>query len=205
MDEENQLSVEAIPAPQAMPAASVADEKQIYVGYTWKTGTQFFLSKTRKILADTWIETRNYRVCQERVKAEVKRDLSVSTIRRWLDYPETQEYIKERFEDLGIYNSWTKEKWIRIMTEHIRANAEHEQAKEEVKMYESMLDRRQNDTEAEVGLVSAKAKMREASKKRLANGDLYAMKLIGSMKGWETQPASTFNQSIHIVQANGKE
>lgn len=205
MDEEKQLAVEATPVAPALSVKSAGEDKQVYVGYVWKTGSQFFLSKTRKIIADTWIETRNYKVCQERVKAEVKRDVSVSTIRRWLDYPEMQEYIKERFEDLGIFNSWTKEKWIRIMTEHIRANAEHEQAKEEVRQYDSMLARNSKDTDAQVGLANSRAKMLVASKKRLANGDLYAMKLIGSMKGWEAQPATTFNQSIHIVQANGKE
>ena len=39
--------------------------------------------------------------------------------------------------------------------------------------------------------------------KRLANGDLYAMRLIGQIKGWEAQPDISLVQSINILQADG--
>lgn len=41
-------------------------------------------------------------------------------------------------------------------------------------------------------------------KERLKNGDLYAMALIGKMKGWETKEAPTLINEINIVQANGR-
>lgn len=40
-------------------------------------------------------------------------------------------------------------------------------------------------------------------RKRLMNGDLYAMKLIAQVKGWSNEGSAVFNQQINFMQSNG--
>ena len=42
-------------------------------------------------------------------------------------------------------------------------------------------------------------------KKRLASGDLYGMKLMSSIKGWDMPEGMNFNQTFNITQADGRE
>ena len=179
--------------------------KTVFPVYVWRTGRQIFLSKTRKLIADTYIETHDYKSCVDIVLKECKRELSVPTVKRWLELPDVKDYIFGRFEDIGTYNAWTKEHWFKVMTDHLRASAEWEQAKEDLKMYEGALGRSGKDADAQIGLAEARGRMLEAGKKRLATGDLYAMKLIGQFKGWETQPVHNNLTQINITQKNGKE
>lgn len=71
------------------------------------------------MIADCFLETRDYRCCQVEVKKECGRDLSLGTIRKWLKKADVQEYLTERFEDIGFFNSWTKERWFGLMSRHI--------------------------------------------------------------------------------------
>lgn len=190
---------------QAQSLSQPIQSESIHVVYSWKLGKQMYLSKARKLIVDTYLETRNYQTCREVLLRECKREISVPTIKRWLELPDVRAYVFEQFEEKGIYEGWTKEHWFKVMTDHLRASAEWEQAKEDLKMYEGALGRSGKDADAQIGLAEARGRMLEAGKKRLATGDLYAMKLIGQFKGWETQPVHNNLTQINITQKNGKE
>lgn len=192
------------PLPQK-PVVSSNTGNGAFPIYSWKTGKSFILSKTRKILCDTYFETRSIKECQKVVFEGVRRKLSESTIRRVLELPECRGYLSERMEDSGYFNSWTKEHWFAVMSRHLRASADYEYAKDQVRMYEAALDRRKDDTEAVVGLTNAREGMRVASGNRLAPSDLYAMKLIGQFKGWEVVESRGPMTQINITQKNGVE
>ena len=153
------IESEVLPLSQSISI----NAESVHVIYSWKLGKRMFLSKARKVIVDTYLETRNYHTCQEVLNRECKRKISVPTIKRWLELPDVKAYIYEQFEEKGIYNGWTKEHWFKVMTDHLMG------------------------------------------RERLANGDLYAMKLIGAMKGWEAQPVHNNLMNISIVQRNGKE
>ena len=138
-------------------------DKSVFTTYSYKLGKPMFLSRTRKVLVDTFIQTRNYTMCQQVVEKECGKKLNVSTIKRLLDYPETQAYIAELFEDNAYFNSWTKEKWYGVMSRHI------------------------------------------SGKEKLANGDLYAMSLIGKFKGWEQEKGIGTAIQINFTEKSGRE
>lgn len=146
----------AILAPQGM-------DKAMRPAYIWKTGKTFFLSKKQQVVADTYLETRNFSECSRRLKEMgVKR--SPLTCQRWLELDHVKAYMDEKFEERGVYAGWTKERWVLRMTRHLDGTD------------------------------------------RLANGDLYAMKLMQGHMGWDVpQGGMSFNQQINITQANGKE
>ena len=119
-----QNNVSLVPSPifennQNLDKQDGFSKKEIFPVYVRKLGKPMFLSKTRKLLVDTFLATRNYSECQRVLKAQLDTDLTYEAIKRHLNYPEVQEYIMERFEDLSYYNSWTKEKWFTVMTKHI--------------------------------------------------------------------------------------
>ena len=102
------------PIPVTQPS------KAVYPIYSWKTGTQFVLSKTRKIICDVWLETRNVRECQRAIFEGVRRKLSIQTIKRIMELPEVKEYIGEQLSDRGWGNSMTPDKWKALMAQHMQ-------------------------------------------------------------------------------------
>ena len=93
--------------------------KDVYPVYVWKLGRQMYMSKTRKIIADVFVRTKNYSLCQAKVKEEVKRDISVSTIKRWLELPDMQAYVGQEFEKEGYWNGMDQKTWNMMMVRHM--------------------------------------------------------------------------------------
>lgn len=138
-------------------------DKGVRPAYIWRTGKTFFLSKKQQVVADTYLETRNFTECSRRLK-EMGIKRSPLTCQRWLEMEHVKAYMGEQFEERGVYAGWTREHTVKVLSDHM------------------------------MGV------------KRLANGDLYGIKLMAQLKGWgEVNTGMTLNQDIRIVQQNGKE
>lgn len=174
--------------------------------YVWKTGKSFFLSKRQSIVVDTYIATRNVSECRRVLLREMNGKAgSLMTIWRLLRKDFIKVHIAERMEELGIYAGWTKERWFKVMTDHLRVNAIWEQAKEDLRFYGSILEKKPGDVDAKAGELAARQRQLGAAKMRLAPGDLYAMNLIGKYKNWGIDGGNgMFNQTINITQLDGR-
>jgi len=134
--------------------------------YIWQTGRTLMLSKREKILADAYLETFSYAQAQKALeKAGAWRWKAHETCARWLRKQHVKDYIADRLKDRGYFNSWTKERWIRIATEHLTGD------------------------------------------KRLKGGDLYCMKLIADVMGYDevNKMNITQNTQINFTQEDGRE
>ena len=145
---------------KTLEASLVKDENKV-PAYVWKTGTTFFLSKKEKIVADTYVRTRSWKECERALKAEgfIRKAL---TCKRWYEgKSHVREYVNEQFEVLGVFGAWTKERWMKVMHDHL------------------------------MGI------------NRLVDGDLYGMRLVAQVKGWDMPEVMNFN-NFQITQANGR-
>ncbi len=152
----------AVNQPQTTILAPLGMDRGVRPAYVWKTGKTFFLSKKQQVVADTFLETRSYAECSRRLR-EIGIKRSWLTCQRWLEFDHVKAYIQEQFEERGVASGWTREHWMKVMTDHLQ------------------------------------------EKKRLAAGDLYAMKLIAGVKGWDMPDGHASMMQINITQANGKE
>lgn len=170
--------------------------------YVWKTGKTFFLNKREQIIADTYIETRNFSECARRVTAECRKKLSSLTCQRWIERKEhIQDYLLEKFEEKGVYAGWSRERWVLRMTRHLQANAEYENLKDELKSLETDPNLYGSNFEK---ITDARKRMKELSKERLAAGDLYGMNLLAKIMGWDMPQGNGLSGlSINITQSNG--
>jgi hypothetical protein len=140
---------------------AVKVDKGIEPVYIWETGKSIYVSKKQRVVAEAWVRTRNLKECERALKAEGW-DYSWKTCGRWLRIKEVEEWVMQRMEECGVYAGWTRERWYKVMTDHIQG------------------------------------------KKRLRDGDMYAMNLIAKYKGWETPVGGGVINNISIVQANGE-
>src|SRR3990167_2013157 len=124
---------------QAPVLAPIEVGKDIYI---WEMGKGFMLSKREWVIAETFLKVRNYAECCRAVNKECNCNLSVMTVRRWLERPHIKGWLKEQMDERGLMAGWTEGRWLKVVTDHIQ------------------------------GI------------KRLASGDLYAMKLIAQVKGF---------------------
>lgn len=177
-------------------------DKSIVPAYIWRTGKTFYLSKKEKLVADTFLETRSYAECARKLKAEMGYGYGGLTCKRWLDKQHIKEYMAEQMEERGVYAGWTRERWMLKMTKHLEANSRYETAKNEMEGYKNMLA--YAPIEAVAGISDCKLRMAEASKDRLAQGDLYGMNLIAKVKGWEMVEKGPMIGEINITQLNGR-
>jgi|SRR3990167_1106318 len=100
----------------SIPAPVVMEVKDIYV---WKSGRGFQLSKREWVIAETFLKTHNYMECMRVVNKECNSDLSLSTIRRWLERPHIKVWLGEQMEERGLAVGWTEGRWLKVMTDHI--------------------------------------------------------------------------------------
>ena len=161
-----------------------ASKRTVAPIYVWRTGRTFYLSKKERCVADTFLETRSYAECsRELLKMGVRKNWL--TCRRWLERPHIKEYMAEQFEERGMAAGWSKEHWLVVMTKHLKASADYESARDEIKIYEGDLGRKGDDPGALIGMARARERMNRAMQDRLAPGDLYGMRLIASVLKFE--------------------
>ena len=81
-----------------------------------RTGANILLSIREKVICDAWLQTQSYKkVCDEYEKV-IGKKTQYGVIKRYLEKMHVQVYLKNRLNDLGYLNGWTKEKWIKECT-----------------------------------------------------------------------------------------
>lgn len=108
--------------PIATPEAATAISEYIkptmirYPMYNWQTGTNFFLSKTEKIVVDAYLKTNNESEATRALNAirgahgSLKRS-TVKAIRGWLKKPHVAQHIAEQYIAKGKVNWFDADKW----------------------------------------------------------------------------------------------
>jgi hypothetical protein len=111
--------MQIMPTPTGGSIVTSDGKRNRVAGYSWTTGKAFFISERGKLLAETYLRTQNYAECtREMQKLGIKRGRP--TIVRWMQKPEIKNYIREKLEERGILEAWTKERWMLVMTKHLR-------------------------------------------------------------------------------------
>lgn len=87
-----------------------------YPLYDYKTGTQFFLSKTEKIVVDAYLKTSNVAETCRALNAirgahGSTRFYRPEAVSRWLKKPHVASYLAQSFLDRGKVNWYDMAKW----------------------------------------------------------------------------------------------
>lgn len=132
MSENEVVEVSTIPVqrpepalPATKPVTDVSWEPKDYIKpslirypqYEYRTGTQFFLSKTEQIVVDSYTRTNNEAESVRTVNAIYAahgspRRFTIKAIHRWLQKPHIAKYIADQWSDKGKVNWLTEEKWL---------------------------------------------------------------------------------------------
>ena len=146
-----------------MPIEQIGVERsEIKPAYIWQSGTTFFPSKVETIIVEAYLKRQKVSDCVRALKDQLGKDISTSTVRRRMDRPHVQALIAQKLEESGLWEGWSKERWLVVMTKHLQG------------------------------------------KERLANGDLYGMRLLAQVKGFDVGDQAVAIGSINFVQSNGK-
>lgn len=79
-----------------------------------------FLSVKEDLIAKEFLKTRNYASCVRKLKVEMGYEISPVTVKRWLERGHIKEWLAEQFDELGVTSGWTKEHWLKVMTDHLQ-------------------------------------------------------------------------------------
>ena len=118
--------IEAIPANKDICPKSGSDlEKQGFrptlrqpVAYGPDMRGQIMLSERERLIAEFWARTQNYAECVRALRAKYPKCKTTDmSVRQWLQRPHVQAFLLDRMSDLGVFNGWTKEKWVRVCSE----------------------------------------------------------------------------------------
>lgn len=87
-----------------------------YPMYEYKTGKQWFLSKTEKIVVDAYLKTNNITEACRTLNAirsahGSHKAYDVRSVKRWLQKPHVARHIAEGFMDQGKVNWFDAPKW----------------------------------------------------------------------------------------------
>lgn len=170
--------------------------------YIWKASSTYVPSKVERVIADEFIKSTSWTKCVKAVKERCNKVVSIGIVQRCLERDHVKAFVAEGMEKEGVMAAWDEGRWYVVMHNHLRANAEWTQAHEEIAYHEANLVKNKEDLEAQVGLVNARNRALEASKKRLAKGDLYAMDLIAKYRGFGKTGTSgvVLNQQINFTE-----
>ena len=155
-----------------VPAKSVQSDKPIlstdvehedYVPtYSWEKMKSSFITKRQWICAEAYLKTQNYSACIRALEAETGHSVTSETVKKWLEEESVKEYLRQAFEERGMASGWTKERWLKFMTDHFQG----------VRV--------------------------------LKGTDLYALKLVASVKGYNEDEAMQVINQINFTQADGR-
>lgn len=115
--EDTQIAVNEAKMP--ILATNMVD-KSVSPQYIWKSGKTFFLSRKEKVVADCFIMTRSIKECCLKLHKECGKVVGVGAVRRWLERGHMKEYMAEQMEERGMTAGWTKERWVAVMTRHLK-------------------------------------------------------------------------------------
>jgi len=94
-----------------------------YPTYSWKQKNMILISKTERFVADKFLDTGSYKECDEVLKRDFhvySKDKAHRMPRAILARDKVKEYMLERLEEKRYMNGWSKERWIKVMTEHLQ-------------------------------------------------------------------------------------
>ena len=87
--------------------------------YIWKLNGVFNISKTQLIVANEYLKSQKYSECIKAVEKQLNRKISPNGIKGILDDKVVKDYITDKWQEIGYFNGWTKERWVQLMTGHI--------------------------------------------------------------------------------------
>lgn len=87
--------------------------------YDWKVGKVFCISKRMKVVADEWMRSRDFGLCVVKLKEECGIERGEGTLRVWMGTKVVKDYVSGCLREAGFFNSWSKEKWVGMMSEHL--------------------------------------------------------------------------------------
>ena len=117
----NSIDTSTVAVNQSVsPIVAIKEEdKSVLPLYIWRTGSTFYVSKKEWVVAETYLKTRSYVECERALRREGF-DRTWQSCRRWLERSHVKEYMVQRMEELGVYAGWTKERWYKVMTDHLK-------------------------------------------------------------------------------------
>lgn len=101
-----------------MNEIDIIKDKGIEPVYVWKTGKTIYPSKKERLVAEAYIRSGNLAEC-ERVLRKEGWKVSWKTCGRWLKRKNVEEWVMEKMEESGVYAGWTRERWYKVMTDHL--------------------------------------------------------------------------------------
>lgn len=89
----------------------------IIIDYAAKTNMN--LSLKEKLACDVWVQTQSFPACSRAIKEKFGISIQPHSIKKWVEkYPSVQGYLARRLQDVGFFNNWTRERYIRAVEAH---------------------------------------------------------------------------------------
>lgn len=89
----------------------------VIIDYSSKTNMN--LSLKEKLACDVFVQTQSYSACSRAIKEKFGVSVTGPSIKKWMDTrTNVRGYIARRLQDVGYFNNWTKERWIRAVEAH---------------------------------------------------------------------------------------
>lgn len=156
----NLQSTTTMPLQRAEGPVLGGERKPVYI---WSMGSSFMPSFTDSIIIEAYLKRFKYSDCVKALKERIGKVIGVEAVKRRMMKPHFKEWVAQVAREKGLWEGWTKERWLVVMTDHLEG------------------------------------------KKRLMDGDLYGMKLIAGVKGFDMPKVEMNVGAINVVQRNGRE
>lgn len=93
------------------------------VTYEYKRGGgTIWLSMRERECVEAFLRVRSYSKTAAWMRERFKSRMGQETVKRWLNRSYVVEYVKQRVEDIGLANGWTKEKYLAEWVRRLRDN-----------------------------------------------------------------------------------
>lgn len=102
--------------PVEVEAIASNARNKMPVIFDFKNGNSILLSLREKLICDSWLRTHSYKMVCEEYNKVIGKPTSYGVVKKYLEKPHVQVYLKNRLNDMGFLNGWTKEKWIKECT-----------------------------------------------------------------------------------------
>lgn len=89
----------------------------IIIDYAKKTNVN--LSLKEKLACDTYVKTQSWSACAKAIRDQYGIPTKPETVKRWVERNlHVQGYLARKLLDVGYFNNWTRERWIRAVEAH---------------------------------------------------------------------------------------
>lgn len=111
-----------VPIVYDAKSLQLSDNGEICSTFSWSKAKTYQVSKEYMVVAKTYAKTQSYNACREQLKLELKKSVDLDRIKDLLGYDEVKELIVDLWEEAGVFNAWSKARWVKIMTDHVLGN-----------------------------------------------------------------------------------